>query len=85
MGLFGLFAPEDSRGSFLRKAFDRGELERVARPHRPTAKLKGDAIVLAPRGGTYDVQARAPRAVGAGRRGHHPLAGSSCEGCPPRR
>ena len=58
MGLFGLFAPENSRGSFLRKAFARGELERVARPHRPAAKLKGNAIVIAPRGGTYDAQAR---------------------------
>jgi hypothetical protein len=59
MGLFGLFAPEDSRGRFLRKAFDRGELRRVARPHRPELRVRGGRVAIAPPGGEYDVEAGA--------------------------
>lgn len=58
MGLLGLFAPPDSRGEFLRKAFDRAELKRTGRPHRPTAELRGKRLRLAPEGGSYDVEAR---------------------------
>ena len=38
MGLFGLFAPEDSRGRFLRRAFDRARCSRVARPAPPARR-----------------------------------------------
>jgi hypothetical protein len=58
MGLVGLFAPEDSRGQFLRKAFDRAELRRVARPYPPRAKRRGRKVALEPAGGEYDLQAR---------------------------
>lgn len=58
MGLFGLFAPDDSRGRFLRKAFDRKALRRVARPDRPELRVHGTGMSFAPTGGLYDVDAR---------------------------
>ncbi len=57
MGLLGLAAPADSRGRFLRKAFKRKRLRRVARPAAPEAKLTGGAIVIAAKGGRHDVEA----------------------------
>ncbi len=58
MGLFGLFAPEDSRGVFLRKAFDRAALRRVARPDPPSLRIRGAALLIAPEGGSYEIEAR---------------------------
>ena len=57
MGLFGLFAPADSRGKFLRKAFDFAELKRVARPHAPELGIRGNALGIRPAGGSYDIEA----------------------------
>lgn len=57
MGLFGLFAPEDSAGRFLRPAFDRQALRRMARPERPRLRIRGNRLALFPKGGRYDVQA----------------------------
>ena len=55
MGLFGLFAPEDSEGRFLRPAFDRAQLLMAARPDRPQLRIRGNRLVLTPKGGRYDV------------------------------
>lgn len=57
MGLFGLFAPEDSRGRFLRRAFDRKRLTRVARPARPRVEVSRKRLEILPAGGRYDVEA----------------------------
>ena len=62
MGLFGLFAPEDSAGRFLANAFDRKALRGVARPARPAFVAAGKRLRVTPAGGRYDIQAT--------RRGH---------------
>lgn len=59
MGLFGLFAPEDSAGRFLASAIDRKALRRVARPAAPAVVIKGKRLRVTPRGGRYDIQASA--------------------------
>jgi hypothetical protein len=59
MGLLGLFPPANSKGRFLRPAFDRRALREVARPHAPRIKLKGSRASFLPAGGRYDVEARA--------------------------
>jgi predicted AlkP superfamily pyrophosphatase or phosphodiesterase len=58
MGLFGLAAPADSRGEFLADAFERGELRRVSRPHRPRVRLRSDRVSIKPRHSRYDIQLR---------------------------
>jgi hypothetical protein len=40
MGLFGVSAPEDNAGRFLKQAFDKATLKRVATPEQPRLKLK---------------------------------------------
>ena len=61
MGLLGLFAPDDSDGSFLAGAFDRGVLKRVSRPHRPKISVGARRLKVLPEGGRYDIQARSNR------------------------
>ena len=58
MGLFGLAAPENSKGRFLKRAFARRELRKIGSPPRPRAKLRGRRLVVKPRHSVYDVQAR---------------------------
>jgi hypothetical protein len=57
MGLLGLFAPEDSRGTFLRPAFKRAALREVGRPHRPRIKVRASGLSFRPTGGRYDIAA----------------------------
>ena len=57
MGLLGLFAPDDSRGRFLADAFDRAELRKLSRPHRPRIEVKRSGLGFEPGGGRYDVAA----------------------------
>jgi predicted AlkP superfamily pyrophosphatase or phosphodiesterase len=59
MGLFGLFAPEDSAGRFLASAIDRKALRQVARPAAPSVVVKGKRLRVTPLGGRYDVQSSA--------------------------
>ena len=58
MGLFGLFAPDDSRGKFLRKAFDFAQLRSAARPYPPALRIRRGALVIVPEGGSYEIEAR---------------------------
>jgi ectonucleotide pyrophosphatase/phosphodiesterase family member 4 len=66
-GLFGLAAPRDNRGRFLREAFDLGALPGAGRPSaRPRLKARGKPrgrscafrVTYGPKGGRYDLQAR---------------------------
>ena len=57
MGLLGLFGPDDSRGRFLADAFDRAELRKLSRPHRPRIEVKRSGLRFEPGGGRYDVAA----------------------------
>jgi len=61
MGLLGLFGPDDSRGRFLVDAFDRAELRKFSRPHRPRIEVKKAGLGFEPGGGRYDVAAFADR------------------------
>ncbi len=63
MGLFGMFAPEDNEGRFLKQAFDRRVLREISLPERPELRVRdaGKGAVLLrflPTGGNYDVQTR---------------------------
>jgi type I phosphodiesterase/nucleotide pyrophosphatase len=63
MGLFGLFAPADDEGRFLKQAFNREVLREVALPERPRLRVRdapGSRLVLRPRprGGEYDLEQR---------------------------
>jgi predicted AlkP superfamily pyrophosphatase or phosphodiesterase len=60
MGLFGLFAPHDSRGRFLGRAFDRAALRESSRPHRPRLVRRHGRAEIRPAGGRYDVEVRRP-------------------------
>lgn len=63
MGLFGLFAPEDSAGRFLKEAFNRKVLREIGLPERPRLRVrdagKGRLVLrFRPKGGAYDLQMR---------------------------
>jgi len=63
MGLFGMFAPEDDAGRFLKQAFDKKALRRIARPIDPLISVspirKGRIVVRLPGPvGLRDLQAR---------------------------
>ncbi len=70
MGLFGLFAPEDSNGRFLARAFSRPKLAALARPRKPVLRVRrvgsggvprraiARRLTWRPPGGRYDVQRR---------------------------
>ena len=67
MGLFGLFAPRDNAGRFLREAFDRRLLPGFAKPsvapRLAVRAVKGKRrcryrLTFTPAGGVYDVQRR---------------------------
>ncbi len=62
MGLFGLFAPDDNAGRFLKQAFDKKLLKETAKPETPKLRIKGGGGKLTlrfrPEGGLYDLQLR---------------------------